>query len=85
MAKTVVKRKEKKNIRAKAVYYEVWAPLPEPTHYLDISEAVEVKRQAINMYVSQLEKIDYTSRIMGLNHYRGIRHFVEYEEDFVIE
>ncbi len=78
-------RKEKKNIRAQAVYYEVWAPLPEPTHYLDISEAVEVKRQAINMYVSQLEKIDYTSRIMGLNHYRGIRHFVEYEEDFVIE
>lgn len=77
-------RKEKK-IKAKAVYYEVWAPMAMPTHYLDISEVAETKRQAINMYVSQVKSIDYAGRILGLNHYRGIRHSVEFEEDFTIE
>lgn len=78
-------KKEQKGIKAKSVYYEVWGALAMPTHYLDISEVVDVKRNAINMYKSQTEKIDYAGRILALNHYRGIRHAVEFEEDFVIE
>lgn len=77
-------RREKKNIKAKAVYYEVWGALAAPTHYIDISDVAETKRQAINMYRSQIQKIDYAGRILALNHYRGIRHDVEYEEDFMI-
>lgn len=75
-------RKEKKTIKARPVYYEVWAAMSCPTHFIDISDVAEVKKKAINMYVSQVKVIDYASRILGLNHYRGIRHNVDFEEDF---
>lgn len=32
------------------------------------------------MYESQNDNIDYASRILALNHYRGILHHIEYEE-----
>lgn len=67
------------------VYYEIWNTLGEPTHYVDISDVAEKKKELINLYRSQVKNIDYASRILGLNHYRGIRHHVQYEEDFRIE
>ena len=71
--------------KGKAVYYEVWNTLAAPTHYVDFSDRVDEKRTLINLYKSQVKNIDYASRILGLNHYRGLRHNVEYEEDFQIE
>ena len=65
-------------------YYEIWNTLSKPTHYIDISDVAEEKKKQINLYRSQVKNIDYASRILGLNHYRGIRHHVEYEEDFEI-
>ncbi len=67
------------------VYYEIWNTMAAPTHYIDISDVADEKRKRINLYKSQIKNIDYASRILGLNHYRGIRHHVEYEEDFQIE
>ena len=66
------------------VYYEIWNTLAKPTHYVDISDVVTEKRRLINLYRSQIKNIDYASRILGLNHYRGLRHHVEYEEDFEV-
>ncbi len=74
-----------KRYKAKVVYYELWGALPVPTHYIDISDVIDRKKEAIVFYQSQLTNIDYTSRIVALNHYRGIHHHVEYEEDFVME
>ena len=71
--------------RGQIVYYEIWNTLSAPTHYVDISDVVKEKERLINLYRSQIKNIDYASRILGLNHYRGLRHHVEYEEDFMIE
>ena len=76
---------KQKKVKARAVYYELWAPMSLPNAYIDISDVVENKRQAIAFYKSQLTNIDYTSRILGLNHYRGIAHKAEYEEDYALE
>ena len=70
--------------KGQVVYYEIWNTLARPTHYIDISDVVEEKRRLINLYASQIKNIDYASRILGLNHYRGLRHHIEYEEDFEI-
>ena len=37
----------------------------------------------MGFYRSQVY-IDYAGRILGLNHYRGIRHNVAYEEDYTV-
>ncbi|MBR1777914.1 MAG: PIG-L family deacetylase [Alphaproteobacteria bacterium] len=66
------------------VFYEIWNTLAQPTHYIDISDVAEEKKRLINLYQSQVKNIDYASRILGLNHYRGLRHHIEYEEDFEI-
>ena len=47
------------------------------------SAAADRKREAMALYRSQ-GNIDYAGRILGLNHYRGIRHNVTYEEDFTL-
>lgn len=77
------KLKNKKHLKAKAVYYEVWGTMNEPTNFVDISDVVEIKRKAIEMYESQ-KNIDYAGRILGLNHYRGMRHNVEFAEAYTI-
>lgn len=78
-----LKLKKKKGLKAKAVYYEVWGTMCEPTNFIDISDVVETKRKAIELYKSQ-KNIDYAGRILGLNHYRGMRHNVDYAEVFTI-
>lgn len=76
--------KKKQHLKATAVYYEVWGAMAAPTHYIDISKVTEKKRQAIDTYVSQ-NNVAYADRILALNHYRGMRHNVDFEEDFMIE
>lgn len=76
-------RRESSAVKAVPVYYEVWGAMAMPTHYLDISAAAEKKREAMGFYRSQ-GNIDYAGRVLGLNHYRGIRHNVAYEEDYTV-
>lgn len=76
--------KKEQHLEAQAIYYEVWGAMAKPTHFINIGDVVEKKREAIKMYQSQ-SNIDYADRILALNHYRGIRHFVDYEEDYCME
>lgn len=76
--------KKEQHLKVTAVYYEVWGAMAAPTHYIDISKVTEKKRQAIDTYVSQ-NNVAYADRILALNHYRGMRHNVDFEEDFMIE
>ena len=46
--------------------------MASPSYYEDISDVIDEKKHLIEMYSSQLVKIDYVSRISALNHYRGI-------------
>lgn len=63
--------------------YEVWTPL-FPNCFVDISDSVEIKKQALQQYESQVSEKDYIHSTLGLNAYRSIallgntnRHFVE--------
>lgn len=71
---------KRRRITVKLLEYEVWTPMVEPSHYLDITEIVGRKKSLIQIYQSALMHIDYDRRITALNYYRGIhygRQFVE--------
>jgi LmbE family N-acetylglucosaminyl deacetylase len=51
--------------------YEVWTPL-FPNCLVDINDAVEMKKQALQHYQSQLVENDYLRASLGLNAYRAI-------------
>ena len=53
--------------------YEVWTPLPA-NRMAEITEVVQTKRQAIEVFVSQTRLIDYAWTILGLNQYRSMIH-----------
>jgi LmbE family N-acetylglucosaminyl deacetylase len=60
--------------------YEVWTPL-FPNCFVDINDAVEMKKQALQQYQSQLADKDYIHASLGLNAYRSIA--LEAEKGFV--
>jgi len=51
--------------------YEIWSTL-FPNVLVDITDQIEVKKQAILEYKSQLLANNYLEAIIGLNRYRGI-------------
>jgi LmbE family N-acetylglucosaminyl deacetylase/glycosyltransferase involved in cell wall biosynthesis len=51
-------------------YYEIGAPC-QANFYLDITHEAELKNQAINCFISQLEVQNLKEQINGLNHYRS--------------
>lgn len=51
--------------------YEIWSTL-FPNLLVDITDQIEIKRQAILEYKSQLAANNYLEAILGLNRYRGI-------------
>lgn len=51
--------------------YEVWSPLPA-TAVCDISAEAGTKREAMALYRSQIDAIDYVHHILGLNAYRAM-------------
>jgi LmbE family N-acetylglucosaminyl deacetylase len=59
--------------------YELWSCL-WPNVGVDISSVVEIKRDAINCYASQVAYVDYVEGALGLNRYRGIKLGVKYAE-----
>lgn len=60
--------------------YEVWTPLPKPTHYLDISDIIGDKERLIQFYKCPLRNIDYDRRSTALAYYRGILFGCAYAE-----
>lgn len=59
--------------------YEVWSCL-WPNVVIDISSVVDLKREAINCYASQIAYVDYVESALGLNRYRGLKLGVGYAE-----
>lgn len=66
-------RKYHKKLKNKALIlqYEVWTPLKDPTHFVDISANIEKKKDLIENYKSQLKNLPYVQLALGLNAYRG--------------
>ncbi len=54
--------------------YEVWTPMQRIEHIVDISDYVDVKRQAIHAHKSQCAMMKFDEAILGLNRYRGEMH-----------
>jgi len=59
--------------------YEVWSCL-WPNIGIDISSVVDIKREAINCYASQVAYVDYVEGTLGLNRHRGLKLGVDYVE-----
>ena len=51
--------------------YEVWTPL-WPNCLVEITDTIQIKRQALEHYQSQLADRDYVRAICGLNAYRSL-------------
>ncbi len=83
LARLLKEKKYKSDL--KIVFYEVWAALPLPNAYVDISSVIDVKRNLINQHKSQVAALDYAKRISGLNSYRGMTAGnAEYAEAFLM-
>lgn len=54
--------------------YEVWTPIQEFKHIVDITPYVDVKRNAIKKYESQCSLVKFDEAILSLNRYRGEMH-----------
>lgn len=67
-------------IKIKILEYEVWTPMANPTHFLNISDIIQQKKQLIRHYKSALKHIDYDRRITALNYYRGIHYGCKFAE-----
>lgn len=70
--------------QARIFTYEVWSALPVPSHYIDISDVVDEKKNLISYYESQVAQVDYVSKAIGLNCFRGLLPYpaVQYAEAY---
>jgi N-acetylglucosamine malate deacetylase 1 len=59
--------------------YELWSCL-WPNIGVDISSVVDIKREAIKCYASQVAYVDYVEGALGLNRFRGLKLGVGYAE-----
>lgn len=64
---------KKKSFSLDCYGYEVWSPI-YPNCMIDIGDVVEIKKQALEKFKSQLKHNDYTNSILGLNSYRSMVH-----------
>jgi len=63
--------------------YEIYSPIVLPDLYIDISDHIQTKSQAILKYHSQANQI-YNDAALGLNRYRGLMGAgVSYAEAFI--
>lgn len=65
--------------------YEVWSTLSNPSHYINISDVVDEKKRLIAFYESQVAQVDYVSKAIGLNCFRGMLAYpaVQYAEAYI--
>lgn len=54
------------------LFYEVHNPISKVHYFEDISRFSETKKRALELYRSQMEKVDYVKGTIALNEYRGI-------------
>jgi LmbE family N-acetylglucosaminyl deacetylase len=54
--------------------FEIWTPLAQIDHVIDVSAQIEVKRAAIRAYRSQCDVMSFDEAFAGLARYRGEMH-----------
>jgi len=59
--------------------YEVWSSL-WPNVGVDVTSVIDVKREAIGCYASQVSYVPYAEGALGLNRFRGLKLGVPYAE-----
>ncbi len=64
------------------LFYEVWTPIVKPTLYVDITNQMNLKIEAMKQYESQLVQRNYIAIITGLNMFRGGIKDYKYAEAF---
>lgn len=65
--------------------YEVWDPINAPQAYLDITDSIDAKVEALEKHVSQVTDTQYHEAFKGLARYRGVMsHGGKYAEAFEI-
>jgi N-acetylglucosamine malate deacetylase 1 len=52
--------------------YEIWTPL-YANQYIDISNVIEIKMQAMRQFESQLDRLDFVRTTRALNAYRSMK------------
>ena len=62
---------EKSDLKATCYCYEIWMPAIVNS-YIDISSVVDMKVEAINKHVSQIQSYNYSDKIISLNRYRSL-------------
>jgi LmbE family N-acetylglucosaminyl deacetylase len=73
--------------RPAVMQFEVWTPLQDMDHIVDVSRYMKVKMAAIRAYRSQCAVMRFDEALAGLNRYRGEMHSWpggEYAEVFTI-
>ncbi|NBH73778.1 hypothetical protein D3Z51_17585 [Clostridiaceae bacterium] len=76
--------KKKQKSSAKLYEYEVWTPIRYPSDYLDISGVIEMKREMIGQYKSQIADVDYVDKGIALSNYRGMASDFDFAEAFAL-
>lgn len=64
--------------------YEVWSAISSPSHYIDISDIADGKKRLIAHYLSQISQVDYVTKTISLNCFRGMLAYpaIEYAEAY---
>jgi len=52
--------------------YEVWTPISSPQLFVNITNVIKTKEEAMKIYKSQLNQKDFISMFKGLNKFRSI-------------
>ena len=68
----VSKEVHKRKWKGKLFEYEMWGMLRRPSHYIDITDKIDRKKELMALYKSQEMYVDYCSRILALNYFRAI-------------
>lgn len=68
----VNKEVNKRKLKANLFEYEMWGMLRKPSHYIDITNKIQEKKELMMLYKSQEMYVNYCDRILALNYFRAI-------------
>lgn len=72
MAYKIIKKALAQNgVNAELYEYEVWTPLQRATHYIDISDVMDMKERIISFHQTQIQDTDYCRMMRSLAAYRA--------------
>lgn len=71
MVRRAIKSLSSSVMKPAVLMYEVWTPIHQMDHIVDISPYIDVKQMAIQAYESQCAVMKFDDAILGLNRYRG--------------